>query len=112
MVVFPVHVLNDMVETLSKHAKANVLKQDTKPLEELELPSFSFDLFKAPKLTPEEEQILKVAYDVGWFEYPRPTGASVADIANKLAASTSTVDIRLRTISRKLCRNYFERYGP
>jgi len=112
LVVFPVFALAGLVEMLSKHAKANIIAQDTRPLEELKFPSFSFDLFKAPRLTAEEEQIMKVAFDLGWFEYPRPTGASVADVAEKLALSSSTVDIRLRTISRKLCRDYFERFGP
>jgi hypothetical protein len=112
MIIFPVFGLTNIIETLSKHAKANVMAQDTRPLDELKFPPFSFDLFKVPKLMAEEEQIMKLAFDLGWFEYPRPTGASVADIAEKLAMSPSTVDIRLRTISRKLCRYYFERYGP
>jgi DNA-binding CsgD family transcriptional regulator len=111
ILLFPSNALPNVVKCLKRTGSADIIEQETKLLEEIDIPRFRFELFKSPPLSDREEEILKVAYELGWFEYPRPTGASIEDIAKRVNLSKATVDIILRNASRKLCRQYFSRYA-
>ncbi|WP_198002073.1 helix-turn-helix domain-containing protein [Caldivirga maquilingensis] len=56
-------------------------------------------LSNAP-LTRRETQILKVAYETGYFNWPR--GISLSQLASKLSISKATLAEELRSIERKL----------
>lgn len=57
-------------------------------------------------LTPRQEEILTIAYDEGYYRYPRRS--SLKDIARKRGLSVSTVAETLRKAECKLIRRYVE----
>lgn len=55
-------------------------------------------------LTSKEAMVLKVAYEMGYFNYPR--SVNLEDLAKELKLSKATVDYYLRSALRKLISNY------
>jgi len=62
----------------------------------------------APILSREEELIFRIAYETGYFDYPRRT--KIADLSSKLGLSESALSIKLRRISERLYEVYADRY--
>jgi DNA-binding CsgD family transcriptional regulator len=76
----------------------------------LEANTTTFDLVRLVPLskddgimTPRQEQILKVAYDGGYFD--KPKGIGVREIAQELGISTATVSETLRRAIKQLLEN-------
>lgn len=62
----------------------------------------------APILSRDEEAIFRMAYETGYFDYPRRT--KIADLSSRLGLSESALSIKLRRISERLYEVYADRY--
>jgi hypothetical protein len=59
-------------------------------------------------LPPDEERIFWTAYKLGYFDYPKLL--RLDDLASQLGYRKSTLSIKLRRISERLCEAYFKKY--
>lgn len=58
-------------------------------------------------LTPSQERVLRVAYEVGYFDIPKKI--TLDDLASKLDMSKSTLDVMLRRAEKKVVESHFGR---
>lgn len=58
------------------------------------------------KLTPSEQRILKMAFETGYFEYPKNAGQY--EIGSYLGLSKVTVSIHLRKAFKKIIKDFIE----
>jgi predicted DNA binding protein len=58
------------------------------------------------KLTPSERRILKMAFETGYFEYPKSAGQY--EIGSYLGLSKVTVSIHLRKAFKKIIKDFIE----
>ena len=56
-------------------------------------------------LTSRQEHIVKIAYDNGYYDFPKGTG--IREIAKIAGVSTATVSETLRRATRRLIKNYY-----
>ncbi len=63
-------------------------------------------LTEKPTLTENEDKVLRVAFDMGYFEVPRK--ARIRDIARRLGKSPSTVNETLRRAEKKILEKCVE----
>lgn len=63
---------------------------------------------KEKVLTEEEEKIIKTAWKLGFYD--SPPKITISELATKLGFSKTELEKRLKEISKKLCRSYFERF--
>ena len=64
-------------------------------------------LSESAELTEKEERVLKIAYDMGYFEVPKKTG--VRKIAKDLGKSPSTINEIIRRAEKKIMKRWNER---
>lgn len=57
-------------------------------------------------LTPCQERVLRIAYEVGYFEIPKKI--TLDSLASKLDISKSTLDVMLRRAEKKIVEGYFD----
>lgn len=109
--VFPPSSLDTIVTGLKEHTTDFVLaRKKSRPLKEM--------TYSTPLLPPEfervldeeEEEILRTAFQKGWFDYPRPRSGRIQELAKELGIAPSTVDVRLRSVSRRLSQAYFRQH--
>lgn len=109
--VVPANSVSRIIEDLAAFGEVKLIEKDIRPLRELAEISGQTSISSC--LSEEEAKILKAAGGMGWFEFPRPEQASLANIAEHLNISAPTLSIRLRNINRKLSEEYFRQYvGP
>ena len=93
------HISNllSMLNERAHVASVNVNKVDLKDLEPINL------------LTPIEREVLNVAYELGYFNYPK--GADLDEVAMELNLSKSTVNYHLRNAIKKIVSRSIKNIG-
>lgn len=104
--IFPIKSLDPLLEDLEKESEVKLIEKETKPLRQLqfiEREAFS----ELPILNDNEMKILREFSESGWFDYPRPEGATMEAIAKKIGTNASELSIGWRTINRKMALQFF-----
>lgn len=106
MIVYREENFDKLRESLLKYGKTSVVSREplTEHFKRTELqPRGLFRL-----LPPDEERIFWKAYEMGYFDYPKR--ARLRNLADVLGYPKSTLSIKLRRISEKLCEAYFKNF--
>ncbi len=64
---------------------------------------------RSKEVTSRQEEIARVAYDLGYFDYPKRT--SLEALAGKLGLSMGTLSEILRRAEKNILAAYFEQSG-
>lgn len=87
---------NDQIKTLVDRMKANGMEARIQSIK---------DVSSREELTKRQEEILKIAFEKGYFDYPKRT--SIRELASLFGISISTLSEILRSGQKKIMAGYF-----